>query len=61
MTMRSAITKSVTEPGSYSSGTAMSTTAQWRKNAARFRHLDDMARKLNRLEKQLQALQSDKQ
>jgi len=61
LTMRSAITKSVTEPGSYSSGTAMSTTAQWRKNAARFRHLDDMARKLNRLEKQLQALQSDKQ
>lgn len=58
LTMRSAITKSITEPGSYSSGTAMSTTAEWRKNAARFRSLDEMARKLNRLEKQLKTLQS---
>ena len=56
LTMRSAITKSISEPGSYSSGTAMSKTAEWRKNAARFRSLDDMARKISRLEKQLKAL-----
>ena len=56
LTMRSAITKSITEPGSYSSGTAMSKTAEWRKNAARFRSLDDMARKISRLEKQLKAI-----
>lgn len=57
ITMRSAITKSITEPGSYSSGTAMSTTAEWRKNAARFRQLDEMARKIRRLEQQLKILQ----
>lgn len=56
LTMRSAITKSISEPGSYSSGTAMSTTAEWRKNAARFRHLDEMARKIRQLEARLKAL-----
>ncbi|RLT92658.1 UDP-3-O-(3-hydroxymyristoyl)glucosamine N-acyltransferase [Ketobacter sp.] len=56
LTMRSAITKSIAEPGSYSSGTAMSKTAEWRKNAARFRSLDDMARRISRLEKQLKSL-----
>ncbi len=54
LTMRSAITKSIPEPGSYSSGTAMSGTREWRKNAARFRNLDEMARRIQRLEKQLQ-------
>ena len=57
LTMRSAITKSISEPGSYSSGTAMSTTAEWRKNAARFRHLDEMARKIRALEERLKALE----
>ena len=54
LTMRSAITKSITEPGSYSSGTAMSKTGVWRKNAARFRQLDEMARRIQKLEKQIQ-------
>lgn len=57
ITMRSAITKSISEPGSYSSGTAMSSTAEWRKNAARFRQLDDMARKIRTLEQRLKALE----
>lgn len=57
LTMRSAITKSISEPGSYSSGTAMSTTAEWRKNAARFRQLDEMARKIRSLEQRLKALE----
>ncbi len=56
ITMRSAITKSISEPGSYSSGTAMSTTAEWRKNAARFRQLDDMARKIRSLEQRLKTM-----
>ena len=56
ITMRSAITKSISEAGSYSSGTAMSSTAEWRKNAARFRQLDDMARKIRTLEQRLKAL-----
>lgn len=53
ITMRSDVTRSISKPGSYSSGTAMSTTAQWRKNAARFRQLDAMARTLQKLERQL--------
>ncbi|MEZ5509125.1 MAG: UDP-3-O-(3-hydroxymyristoyl)glucosamine N-acyltransferase [Gammaproteobacteria bacterium] len=57
ITMRSAITKSISEPGSYSSGTAMSTTGEWRKNAARFRQLDDMARRIRQLEARLKALE----
>lgn len=58
LTMRTSVTKSISEPGSYSSGSAMSPTSEWRKNAARFRHLDDMARKIQILERQLKALQS---
>ena len=53
ITKRSAITKSITEPGSYSSGTAMSKTAEWRKNAARFRQLDSLAKVVRRLERKI--------
>lgn len=44
------VTKSITTPGSYSSGTAMESTASWRKTAARLRNLDEMARRLRELE-----------
>ena len=50
------VTRSITEPGSYSSGTAMQPAAEWRKSAARIRQLDDMARRLQQLEKQLAAV-----
>ncbi|KQQ68069.1 UDP-3-O-(3-hydroxymyristoyl)glucosamine N-acyltransferase [Pseudomonas sp. Leaf127] len=45
------VTHSITEPGSYSSGTAMQPAAEWRKSAARLRKIDDMARRLQKLEK----------
>ncbi|WP_122321343.1 UDP-3-O-(3-hydroxymyristoyl)glucosamine N-acyltransferase, partial [Pseudomonas cichorii] len=45
------VTHSITEPGSYSSGTAMQPAGEWRKSAARIRKLDDMARRLQKLEK----------
>ena len=48
MTMVSA---SISEPGSYSSGTPMAATKDWRKNAVRFRQLDSIATRLSRLEK----------
>lgn len=47
------VTRSITEPGSYSSGTAMQPSGEWRKSAARIRHLDDMARRLQHVEKRL--------
>lgn len=51
VTARSWVTRDIREPGMYSSGTPMSTNRQWRRNAARFNQLDDMARRLRRLEK----------
>jgi UDP-3-O-[3-hydroxymyristoyl] glucosamine N-acyltransferase len=52
------VTHSITEPGSYSSGTAMQPAAEWRKSAARLRKLDDMARRLQQLEKLVEAVTS---
>lgn len=46
------VTKSVKQAGLYSSGVAINTNAKWRKNAVRFYQLDDMARRLQRLEKE---------
>ena len=47
------VTRSISEPGTYSSGTSMQTSTDWRKSVARFRHLDEMARKIQHLEKKL--------
>ncbi|MCQ9422666.1 UDP-3-O-(3-hydroxymyristoyl)glucosamine N-acyltransferase [Pseudomonas sp. LJDD11] len=53
------VTHSITEPGSYSSGTAMQPAAEWRKSAARLRKLDDMARRLQKLEKIVETVTCD--
>lgn len=45
------VTKSITEPGTYSSGTPMSTTREWRKSAVRFSQLERMHQRLAALEK----------
>lgn len=50
---RTAVSKSIDKPGSYSSGIHMYETAKWRKNAARFGQLDDLARRLKALEQKL--------
>lgn len=52
------VTRSITEPGAYSSGTAMQPAADWKKSVARIRQLDDMARRLQQLEKRLAAVTS---
>jgi UDP-3-O-[3-hydroxymyristoyl] glucosamine N-acyltransferase len=51
ITAMTLVSKSIKEPGVYSSGTAMMPANEWRKSAARFRQLDDMARRLKKLEK----------
>ena len=51
ITGRTLVSHSINKPGSYSSSTPMDETTSWRKNAARFRKLDEMARRLNKLEK----------
>ena len=50
------VTRSITEPGAYSSGTAMQTAAEWKKSAARIRQLDTLAKRIQQLEKQLSAV-----
>lgn len=52
----SMVSKSITQPGIYSSGTALEPHHQWRKNAVRFRQLDDMAKRITELEHQLKSL-----
>lgn len=52
------ITRDIRAPGSYSSGTQMTATRLWRRNAVRFNQLDEMARRLQRLERQLARLQA---
>lgn len=50
---KTAITKSINEPGAYASGTAQMPMNEWRRSATRFRQLDDMARRIQKIEKQL--------
>ncbi|MDB5984156.1 MAG: UDP-3-O-(3-hydroxymyristoyl)glucosamine N-acyltransferase [Pseudomonas sp.] len=52
------VTRSISEPGAYSSGTAMQPAAEWRKSAARIRQLDDMSRRLQHMEKVVEAVTS---
>lgn len=51
ITARSLVSASITEAGSYSSGTPLALTKDWRKNAARFRQLDSLATRLIKLER----------
>ena len=46
------VTRSITEPGSYSSGTPMTATRDWKRNAVRFSQLDSLQQRLASLEKQ---------
>lgn len=47
------VTRSITEPGSYSSGTPIAASKEWRKSAIRFSQLDAMHRRVSKLEKTL--------
>jgi UDP-3-O-[3-hydroxymyristoyl] glucosamine N-acyltransferase len=50
ITGMSFVAHSIRKPGVYSSGTPLEPNPEWRRNYARFRQLDDMARRLRRLE-----------
>jgi UDP-3-O-[3-hydroxymyristoyl] glucosamine N-acyltransferase len=51
------ITKSIREPGTYTSALPFSAHAQWLKNAAHLRHLDAMADKITQLENRIKELE----
>jgi UDP-3-O-[3-hydroxymyristoyl] glucosamine N-acyltransferase len=50
------VTRSFPEPGSYSSGIPAMPSGEWRRNVARFRHLDELSRRLKQLEERVAAL-----
>lgn len=51
ITAKSLVTRSIREPGEYSSGTPLQDNPTWRKNAARFKHLDELSRRVKALER----------
>lgn len=53
LTGQAMVTGNIREPGLHSSGTGLLPSREWRKNAARFRQLDAMSRKLKELEKKI--------
>lgn len=50
---RTRVIGSIDKPGSYTSGTGVMETSQWRKNAVRFSQLNELYRRVVDLEKQL--------
>ena len=56
VTAMSLVTNSIKEPGVYSAGTPLERKSHWQKNYVRFKQLDEMARRIKALEKQLQKL-----
>lgn len=50
VTAMSLVNQSITEAGTWSSGTGLDRTANWKKNIVRFRQLDDIWKRLLRLE-----------
>ncbi|WP_299591956.1 UDP-3-O-(3-hydroxymyristoyl)glucosamine N-acyltransferase [uncultured Microbulbifer sp.] len=57
VTARTLVTKSIEVAGSYSSGTPFSDSRSWRRNAVRYGQLDQMARRLNSVEKALEQVE----
>jgi len=53
ITGKSGVSNSIKNPGMYSSGLDVMETRLWRKNNARFKQLNELARKILRLEKKI--------
>lgn len=60
LTAGTLVNKSNKEAGVFSSGTGAQDNKTWRKNVARFKQLDDMAKRLRQLEKTIEKLQADR-
>ncbi|WP_413439502.1 UDP-3-O-(3-hydroxymyristoyl)glucosamine N-acyltransferase [Sulfuriferula sp. GW1] len=54
------ITKSLTQPGTYTSALPFSEHGEWLKNAVQMRHLDSMAKRIRELEKKLGELEKNR-
>ncbi len=53
ITGRTLVSSSIKKSGSYSSGILVDETGNWRRNALRFKHLNEMEKRLKALEKKL--------
>ncbi len=51
VTAMTLVTHSIHDAGEYSSGTPFQANREWRRNAARFKHLDELARRVHAIEK----------
>ena len=52
VTAMSLVTHSIRDAGEYSSGTPIQPNRAWRRNAARFKHLDELTRRVDAIEKE---------
>ena len=57
VTARALVTHSIHAAGEYSSGVPLQPSRDWRRNAARFKHLDELARRVRAIE---QAIEKDR-
>mgnify|MGYP003991286899 FL=1 len=48
---RTLVSESISEPGTYSSGTWHMKTSEWKRSNIRFKQLDSIAKRLKKLEK----------
>ncbi|MCX4190225.1 UDP-3-O-(3-hydroxymyristoyl)glucosamine N-acyltransferase [Methylophaga sp. OBS3] len=53
LTGMSMVTKSITEPGTYSSGIPVEPTREWHKNVIRYRQMDKLQNRIKQLESQI--------
>jgi len=51
VTAMTLVTHSIAQAGEYSSGTPFQSNREWRRNAARFKHLDELTRRVHAIER----------
>nr|WP_067292944.1 UDP-3-O-(3-hydroxymyristoyl)glucosamine N-acyltransferase [Marinobacterium profundum] len=54
ITAMSLVSKSITQPGAYSSGTGLQPHQSWKRNVVRFKQLDELARRVAKLEQTIE-------
>lgn len=61
VTAMSLVSKSISRPGVYSSGTGLEPHQQWKRNVVRFRQLDELARRVRKLEQAVELYSTEGQ
>ncbi|MBV1788817.1 UDP-3-O-(3-hydroxymyristoyl)glucosamine N-acyltransferase [Marinobacterium sp. D7] len=61
ITAMSLVSRSISRPGAYSSGTGLEPHQQWKRNVVRFRQLDELARRVRKLEQALEHISTEGQ